>query len=90
MRALRYSAKFKKDYKRCVRRGLPMAGLATILNTLVKGEKLPEKYRDHELIGNYFWHRECHIAPDWLLIYRLENDEAIITAVRTSSHSDLF
>ena len=90
MKAIRYSAKFKKDYKRCKKRGLPLEALSVVFDLLVEGTSLPEKYHDHELIGNYFGHRECHIAPDWLLIYRLEDDEVIITAVRTGSHADLF
>jgi mRNA interferase YafQ len=61
-----------------------------ILGMLVEGKTLPEECHDHELVGNYFGHRECHISPDWLLIYRLEDNEAIITAVRTGSHADLF
>lgn len=57
---------------------------------LAQEEALPEKYHDHELTGNYFGHSECHIAPDWLLIYRIEVGEMLLTAVRTGSHSDLF
>ena len=57
---------------------------------LANGEKLPEKYHDHELTGNWKEHRECHIQPDWLLIYKLTERELILTLVRTGSHSDLF
>ncbi|MDR0784209.1 MAG: type II toxin-antitoxin system YafQ family toxin [Propionibacteriaceae bacterium] len=90
MRTLRYSAKFKKDYKRCLKRGLSIGALTAVLELLAKGDTLPSRYRDHELVGGYFGHRECHITPDWLLIYRIDNEEAILTAVRTGSHSDLF
>ena len=88
MKTIRYSAKFKKDYKRCKKRGLPLEELSVVLDLLVKGTSLPEKYHDHELVGNYSGHRECHIMPDWLLVYRLEDEEVIITAVRIGSHAD--
>jgi len=89
MRTIRYSAQFKKDYKRCVKRGLPLAKLAEVLDYLVKGDALPPQYRDHQLIGTYYGHRECHIAPNWLLIYLIKDDELTVTAVRTGSHADL-
>lgn len=90
MMKIRYSAKFKKDYKRCKKRGFPLESLTEVLQLLINEESLPEKYRDHELVGNYSGHRECHIAPDWLLIYLIEGGEATLTAVRTGTHSDLF
>ena len=60
------------------------------IDALLAGETLPEKMRDHELAGSYYGHRECHIEPDWLLIYRIDHGELILTAVRTGTHSDLF
>ena len=64
--------------------------LATVVNTLAQGHKLPDKYKDHSLIGNYNGCRECHITPDWLLIYELSDGELILYLARTGTHSDLF
>lgn len=64
--------------------------LDNIIRTLARGEKLPDKNKDHELTGDWVGHRECHILPDWLLIYRIEDDLLVLTLVRTGSHSDLF
>ena len=64
--------------------------LESVLQMLLQGETLPIKYRDHALIGNYVGFRECHIQPDWLLIYTINNNELILTAARTGTHSDLF
>ncbi len=64
--------------------------LESVLQMLLQGETLPIKYRDHVLIGNYIGFRECHIQPDWLLIYTINNNELILTAARTGTHSDLF
>ena len=93
MRETKYVVKatsqFKKDYKLAMKRGLKISLLEEVIMLLSKGEKLPEKYRDHALIGNWLSHRECHILPDWLLIYRIENDVLVLTLSRTGSHSDL-
>ena len=64
--------------------------LDNIIRTLARGEKLPDKNKDLELTGDWVGHRECHILPDWLLIYRIEDDLLVLTLVRTGSHSDLF
>ena len=64
--------------------------LESVLDTLCAGEHLPESARDHALTGNYKGFRECHIRPDWLLVYAVDNDRLILTASRTGSHSDLF
>ena len=64
--------------------------MAEVMKILAKGEKLPKKYKDHELKGDYQGHRECHIQPDWLLIYKIENEVLILTLTRTGTHSDLF
>ena len=66
------TTQFKKDYKLAVKRGLKIDLLKDIIAALAMGEKLPEKNRDHALTGNWVGHRECHILPDWLLIYRIE------------------
>ena len=80
------TSRFKKDYKQAVRRGLEL--LDEVITALAMGKKLPEKNRDHELSGDWRGHRECHIQPDWLLIYRVEGDKLML--YRTGSHSDLF
>ncbi|MCK5914688.1 MAG: type II toxin-antitoxin system YafQ family toxin [Deltaproteobacteria bacterium] len=83
-----YSKQFDKDIKRLQKRGKPWGKIKTIIKILINEELLPERCRDHKLIGNYKGRRECHIEPDWLLIYKVEDPE--ITFERTGSHSDLF
>ena len=83
------TSQFIRDYKLAMKRGLRISLLDEVITLLSKGEELPEKYRDHALIGNWLGHRECHILPDWLLIYRIENDVLVLTLSRTGSHSDL-
>jgi len=82
--------RFDKELKQAAKRGKELSKIKAVMKTLVAGEVLPEKYRDHNLTGNYVKRRECHIEPDWLLIYKLDADEMIITFERTGSHSDLF
>lgn len=93
MSKIKYTVKttsqFKKDYKLAMKRNLNISLLKEVVTLLSMGEKLPEKYRDHALTGNWVGHRECHISPDWLLIYRIENDILVLTLSRTGSHSDL-
>lgn len=84
------SSRFKKDLKRAQRRGCPIANLTGVIRTLAAGEPLDPKYRDHELEGDYVNCRECHIQPDWLLVYRYYEDELLLYLLRTGSHSDLF
>lgn len=72
------SSKFKKDYKLAKKRGYNMALLQEVVDLLASGEPLPDKYRDHSLTGDYNGYRECHVLPDWLLIYRIENDLLIL------------
>ena len=79
---------FRKDLKRVQKRGKDIEKLKTVVRILSLGGLLPPSYRDHSLIGKYKDFRECHIEPDWLLIYRLTNKALIL--VRTGSHSDLF
>ena len=87
---IRYSAKFKKDYKTIMKRGYNPKLLEAVLNLLCTKQALPPKYRDHPLSGNYEGHRECHITPDWLLIYKIEQNILTLTLTRTGTHSDLF
>ena len=72
------------------KRGKNFKKLETVLNILAQGNNLPEKYKDHSLSGNYKNYRECHIEPDWLLIYQIKENLLILIALRTGSHSDLF
>ncbi len=84
------SNQFKKDLKLAKRRGLNLELMDTVVTKIANGEKLPANNKDHELTGDYKGFRECHIQPDWLLIYRVYNDELILFLTRTGSHSDLF
>jgi len=90
MLTIRYSARFRKDYKTIKKRGYDTGLLEEVLDTLSAEQPLPPKYRDHVLVGNYKGYRECHITPDWLLIYKIENSELILELTRTGTHSDLF
>lgn len=85
---IRQSTQFRRDVKRLRRQGVEMAQLEAVIVTLVAQEPLDEHYRDHALIGNWQGFRECHLRPDWLLIYRLENDE--LQLARTGNHTELF
>lgn len=84
------STKFKKDLKVIIKRGYDMRLLDDIISRLANGEELPDKNKDHALVGNFGGCRECHITPDWLLIYEIDNDELLLYLTRTGSHSDLF
>ena len=84
------TTKFKKDLKKASKRNLKIEKLEKVIDILANGEMLSEKYRDHELSGNYSGCRECHIEPDWLLIYEIHNDKLILILTRTGTHSDLF
>ena len=84
------TTQFKKDLKRIRKRGLDLNSLKFVLDTLQKQEALPLKYRDHALSGSYKGFRECHIQPDWLLIYAIDDDRLILVASRTGTHADLF
>ena len=90
MLKIRYSSRFKKDYKSIVKRGYNTKLFEEVLSILVQEKTLPQKYLDHPLAGNYSGHRECHITPDWLLIYKIEKDILILSLTRTGTHSDLF
>jgi mRNA interferase YafQ len=90
MLKIRYSSRFKKDYKIIVKRGYDVRLLEEVLNILVQEKSLPQKYLDHSLSGNYSGHRECHITSDWLLIYKIEKDILTLSLTRTGTHSDLF
>jgi mRNA interferase YafQ len=87
---IEYTAKFKKDYKLAVKRGCDIEELKKVITILQSENALPPKYHDHSLSGNYSGFRECHISPDWLLIYRIDMGILTLTLARTGSHSDLF
>ena len=84
------SNRFKKDLKLVKKRGLKIDNLRMVITLLAAEQKLDEKHRDHALTGNYRGFRECHVEPDWLLIYRREQNELELFLLRTGSHSDLF
>lgn len=90
MYEIRPTTKFQKDLKRAKKRGFDLSLLTEILKKLAVGETLPVKNKDHALSGNYAGCRECHIAPDWLLIYEVDGNSLILYLIRTGSHSDLF
>lgn len=81
---------FKKDLKKVKKRSYDLSLLNEVVNIIASGSPLPEKYKDHSLIGNYNGCRECHILPDWLLIYEIADDELFLYLTRTGTHSDLF
>lgn len=84
------STKFKKDYKRVVKRGYDIRLLQQVIVLLADGDELPLKYKDHSLTGDYTGYRECHITPDWLLVYKIAEELLVLALTRTGSHSDLF
>ena len=84
------SNKFKKDLKLAVKRGYDIKLLENVVNRLANEEPLDPKYKDHILSGDYSGFRECHITPDWLLVYQVINDELVLFLSRTGTHSDLF
>ena len=87
---IKHTTKFQKDLKRIQKRGYDISLLTDIIKKLANGEELPEKNKDHNLNGNYKGCRECHITPDWLLIYEIDNGTLILYLTRTGTHSDLF
>lgn len=90
MLTIKYHTLFKKDFKRIKKRGYDISRLEKIVELLANEVPLPEQFKDHNLSGNYNGFRECHFAPDWLLIYQVNNNELVLVLSRTGSHSDLF
>ena len=84
------TSQFRKDYKRIKKRGYDLSRLERVIDTLLEEKPLDKQYRDHPLTGNYADCRECHIQPDWLLVYRRYENELVLYLLRTGSHSDLF
>lgn len=90
MYTIKSTTKFQKDLKLIQKRGYNLSLLTDVIKIIANGKSLPEQYKDHQLKGNYKNCRECHITPDWLLIYEISNDELILYLTRTGTHSDLF
>ncbi len=84
------TSSFKRDYKKILKRKYDIGLLNDIVDMLQNGEKLPDNNRDHALTGNWIGYRECHIQPDWLLVYRISDEQLVLSLTRTGSHSDLF
>ena len=87
---LKFTSAYKKGYKRAKKRGLNLQLLDDVVDELRQRHKLAAKYRDHALHGNWEGFRECHIQPDWLLVYLIENDILTLTLAETGTHSELF
>ena len=87
---IRPTKQFIKDYKKALLRGKKEKKILDVIFTLAKGEQLPLKFREHKLAGEYSDYFECHIEPDWLLVYYLEENHLVLVLARTGSHSDLF
>lgn len=81
---------FRKDYKRIKKRGYDMSLLENVIDVLLAEKSLKDRFRDHALTGNYLGFRECHVLPDWLLIYAIDRGCLVLTASRTGTHADLF
>ena len=90
MSKIRPTSRFQKDLKRLRKRGYDMDLLTGVLKQLAAGQALAPSYRDHPLVGDYSGCRECHITPDWLLIYEIDGGELFLYLTRTGTHSDLF
>jgi len=84
------TSSFKKDYKLVKKRGYAIQKLAVVITLLADGQTLPAVYSDHALTGNWNGYRECHIEPDWLLVYKMIDDKLILSLTRTGTHSDIF
>ena len=87
---VQFTTTYKKSYKLMKKRGLDLTLLDDVVDDLRQGKTLDEKYKDHILKGDYVGFHECHVKPDWLLIYLIEDDVLTLTLVDTDSHSDLF
>ncbi len=87
---VKFTTQFKKDLKLAKKQKKNIDELFEVIETLANGEKLQTKYRDHSLYGNYAGYRECHIEPDWLLVYAVKNEVLTLLLYRVGSHSELF
>ncbi|MCL2483299.1 MAG: type II toxin-antitoxin system YafQ family toxin [Propionibacteriaceae bacterium] len=89
MLALVQTSQFRRDLKKAIKRGRDLVLLTAIIDTLQREKPLPPANRDHALVGDYIGHRECHVQPDWLLVYRVDHAELILVLQRTGTHADL-
>ena len=87
---IKYTTRFKKDYKLLKKRGCDMNKLLDVIDVLREGRELPPQYKDHPLRGDYEGHRDCHIEPDWILIYYKNENTLVLSLTRTGTHSDVF
>lgn len=92
IKEIKRTGQFKKDYKKAIKSGCREEDFRTVITFLVEQKPLPEKYKDHKLQDSKDYQnvRECHINPDWLLIYRIEKEDLILELIRTGTHSELF
>ncbi|MCL2810316.1 MAG: type II toxin-antitoxin system YafQ family toxin [Clostridia bacterium] len=90
MLTIKYTAKMKRDVKRAIKRGKNISKLTIALDLLASERQMPEKYQDHPLKGEMRGYRECHIEPDWLLVYQIDQGNLVLLASGTGTHSDLF
>ena len=89
-REVQYSAQYRRDYRKAKKQGRNIASLREVIGLLANDEPLPEKHRDHAMQGNWKGYRECHVTPDWLLVYRKTNNgELFLVLARLDSHSEL-
>ena len=87
---VKFTSRYKRDYKACIKRGWDISLLDSVVELLMQGKPLPARCYDHELVGNWKGFRECHIRPDWLLLYYVDHDIVTLTLTQTGTHSDLF
>lgn len=87
---VKFTAQFKREFKRSQKQGKDMDKLRSVVAVLAEGQRLARQYRDHALTGQWSGFRECHIQPDWLLIYRVDNGVLVLTLSRTGTHAELF
>lgn len=87
---LKLSGRFKKSYKRCIKRGFDASLFEDVVSILSDGKELPPQYKNHPLHGDYEGWMDCHIKPDWILLWRYNDDELILCLLATGTHSDLF
>jgi len=90
MYRITYTHQFKKDLRRCQKRGLEMAALRTVVQLLAQTGTLPQTYRPHKLSGTLSGYWECHIKPDWLLLWQQNDDELVLLMTNTGTHADIF
>ncbi|MGM9905622.1 type II toxin-antitoxin system YafQ family toxin [Lactobacillus sp.] len=90
MYSVKFTSAYKKSYKRMLKRGYDVSLLDQVVDVLRQGGQLADRYQDHSLKGKFIGFRECHIKPNWLLIYLIENDQLTLTLIDTGSHADLF